>query len=107
VLSSALLCSPVLSSALLCSPLLSCALLCSAVRGLQCRCCNVSLTSPCDACQVERVLAASHTESTFKDAVVKTTWQKEASNILKKLFAVKRSGLSYADPFMHPVDPIA
>jgi hypothetical protein len=56
---------------------------------------------------VERVLAASHTESTFKDAVVKTTWQKEASNILKKLFAVKRSGLSYADPFMHPVDPIA
>ncbi len=57
--------------------------------------------------QVDRVLDSSHTESTYKTAVVQTTWQKEAGVLLKRLVNTRKHGLQYAEPFLTPVDPIA
>ena len=56
---------------------------------------------------MDRVLDSSHNESTYKTAVVQTTWQKEAMVVLKRLINCRKHGLPYAEPFMTPVDPIA
>jgi hypothetical protein len=56
---------------------------------------------------VDRVLDSSHTENTYKTAVVQTAWQKEAMVVLKRLLNCRKYGLQYAEPFMAPVDPIA
>jgi hypothetical protein len=57
--------------------------------------------------QPERVLESSHSETTYKTAVVQTTWQKEAMAILKRVVATRKYGMQYAEPFLAPVDPVA
>ncbi len=51
------------------------------------------------------MLESSHSETTYKTAVVQTTWQKEAMAILKRVVATRKHGMQYAEPFLTPVDP--